>query len=148
MIAAIRVRGSTKLRAKIEETLQQLRLDRVNHMVLLDDIATVRGQLKKVESFITYGEIDANTFSKLIKKRGRLIGDKRITLDFLKKSKIKSFKELDSRKKLEKLGVKKVFRLNPPRKGYERNGIKKSFTVGGALGYRGKKINDLINRMV
>lgn len=42
---------------------------------------------------------------------------------------------------------KKFFRLNSPRKGFGRKGIKTSFTRGGALGYRGDKINDLIKRM-
>lgn len=43
---------------------------------------------------------------------------------------------------------KKYFRLNPPRKGYGRKGIKCSFRIGGALGYRKEKINDLIKRML
>ncbi len=43
---------------------------------------------------------------------------------------------------------KKFYRLAPPRKGFERKGIKVSFNKGGALGYRGEKINDLILRMV
>ena len=51
-------------------------------------------------------------------------------------------KELQGRK------GKKTFRLHPPRGGYERKGIKVPFTVGGALGYRGEKINDLIKRML
>ena len=42
----------------------------------------------------------------------------------------------------------KFFALNPPRKGYGRKGIKKSFTIGGALGNRGQKINDLLKRMI
>ena len=41
-----------------------------------------------------------------------------------------------------------VFKLSPPRGGFERKGIKTSFTLGGALGYRADKINDLIKRMV
>jgi large subunit ribosomal protein L30 len=40
------------------------------------------------------------------------------------------------------------FRLNPPRKGYSRKGSKLPFAHGGALGDRGVKINDLIQRMV
>ena len=40
------------------------------------------------------------------------------------------------------------FRLNPPQKGYGRKGVKMPFSSGGALGYRGDKINDLIRRMV
>ena len=43
---------------------------------------------------------------------------------------------------------KGYFRLNPPRKGYGRKGIKYNFKVGGALGYRKEKINDLIKRML
>ena len=44
--------------------------------------------------------------------------------------------------------MKKFFRLSPPRKGFGRKGIKFAFTKGGALGYRGIKINDLIKRML
>jgi large subunit ribosomal protein L30 len=41
-----------------------------------------------------------------------------------------------------------VCRLHPPRGGYERKGIKISFNLGGALGYRGDKINKLISKML
>ena len=40
------------------------------------------------------------------------------------------------------------FRLNSPRKGFGRKGIKKPFSTGGALGDRKDKINDLIKRML
>ena len=39
-----------------------------------------------------------------------------------------------------------MIRLHPPVKGYEGN--KRSYQNGGALGYRGEAINDLINRML
>lgn len=42
----------------------------------------------------------------------------------------------------------KVFRLNPPRKGYGRKGVKMPFSKGGALGDRAEKINDLLLRMM
>ena len=42
----------------------------------------------------------------------------------------------------------KAFHLNPPRKGFGRKGVKVPFSKGGALGYRGDKINDLIERML
>jgi large subunit ribosomal protein L30 len=42
--------------------------------------------------------------------------------------------------------VKPILRLSPPRKGHE--GIKHSFTSGGALGERGDRIRDLALRMV
>ena len=42
----------------------------------------------------------------------------------------------------------KIHNLHPPLKGYGRKGIKVSFNVGGALGDRKEKINDLIMRML
>jgi len=51
-------------------------------------------------------------------------------------------------KELEKKKKGKVICLHPPRKGYGRKGIKVPFKVGGGLGYRGEKINDLIMRML
>jgi len=47
-----------------------------------------------------------------------------------------------------KMGQDKYVRLQPPLKGYGRKGIKASFSVGGALGNRGEKINDLLKRML
>lgn len=41
-----------------------------------------------------------------------------------------------------------VARLQPPRGGFGRKGIKAPFSIGGALGYRREKINDLIKRMI
>src|SRR3989338_10072554 len=49
---------------------------------------------------------------------------------------------------LNKKKGEKVFALNPPRKGYGRKGIKVNFAVGGALGNRGEKINDLLAGMI
>ncbi|MBW2963290.1 uL30 family ribosomal protein [Candidatus Woesearchaeota archaeon] len=51
-------------------------------------------------------------------------------------------------KEIEKRKKGKVYCLHPPRKGYGRKGIKIPFKVGGGLGYRGDKINDLIKRML
>lgn len=42
----------------------------------------------------------------------------------------------------------KIFRLNPPKGGFERKGIKQPFSVGGVLGYRGDSINALIRKML
>ncbi|MEK6886552.1 MAG: uL30 family ribosomal protein [Nanoarchaeota archaeon] len=48
----------------------------------------------------------------------------------------------------QKKGESKYYNLNSPRKGYGRKGVKYDFINGGALGYRGEKINDLIKRML
>ncbi|RME77660.1 50S ribosomal protein L30 [Candidatus Woesearchaeota archaeon] len=41
-----------------------------------------------------------------------------------------------------------VYHLHPPRGGFERGGIKKAYSAGGALGDRGEDINKLIQRMI
>jgi len=50
----------------------------------------------------------------------------------------------------EKRGRKdsNVFMLHPPRGGFERKGVKKPFSLGGALGDRKEKINDLLKKMI
>ena len=54
----------------------------------------------------------------------------------------------DGKTDFKKIGVKPVFRLTPPKKGFGRQGIKKPYSIGGALGYRASDINDLLNRMI
>ncbi|MCX6709751.1 MAG: uL30 family ribosomal protein [Candidatus Woesearchaeota archaeon] len=43
---------------------------------------------------------------------------------------------------------KGFYRLNPPRGGFERKGIKTGYSIGGALGYRGADMAKLIKRML
>ncbi len=43
------------------------------------------------------------------------------------------------------LGIKPVFRLHPPSKGYKGK-VKRSYTAGGVRGYRGENINNLIKK--
>jgi len=74
--------------------------------------------VEKVKDLVTYGEINEDTLKELIEKRGK------------------------------KIKEKYFFRLHPPRGGFERKGTKVSYKLGGAVGYRGDKINDLIRRMM
>ena len=119
LMAAILVRGLINVKGDIKDTIQNLGMFRKNYCVLVENDPVYVGMLKKAKDFITYGEIDEETLKLLLEKRGQ---------DYKK--------------------GKRFFRLAPPRKGFERKGIKKPFSVGGALGYRGSKINDLIRRMV
>jgi len=150
MLAAIRVRGWVNLSPNAKKTLELLGLDRVNHLCLLKE--EKRPMLDKACSFITFGEIDAAALALALEKRARLPGDKKLGKEFLQAHKFKDFLEMaeaiiGGKTSLKELGLKKVFRLGPPKKGYERRGIKKSFAVGGALGYRAGDINALIKRM-
>jgi len=152
-IIAIRVRGRTGVRKEVQDTLKMLRLNRVNHAVIVDDRPSYLGMLKKAEFWITYGYLDKETFKQLLLKRGRLEGNKRFTEDYLVKhtrfSSLDEFVEKFFNFEAELSDIPKlkpVFRLHPPRGGYE--GIKHHFNEGGALGFRGDKINELVKRML
>jgi len=153
-IVVVRIRGKCKIRKNIEDTLKMLRLYKKNNCVVLSNKPTIAGMLDKVKDFITWGEINEATFKELIKKRGKLPGNKPLTEQYLKdKTKLdfdgftKEF--FSSKKDLKDVpGMKRFFRLHPPIKGFERKGIKTPFSMGGVLGYRKEKINDLIMRMV
>jgi large subunit ribosomal protein L30 len=45
-------------------------------------------------------------------------------------------------------GLKPVLRLHPPRGAKGWGGIKRAYSIGGALGFRGKDIENLAARMV
>ena len=152
MIAAIRVRGRTGIRKDIEDTLKMLNLTRINHAVLIEDTPSYLGMLQKAKDYITWGEVDADSVTSLISKRGKLSGNVKLTEEYVKENTdFSSIEDLskavvESGAKLEDSGVKPVFRLHPPRKGYKD--LKKTFAESGTLGYRGEKIGDLIKKMI
>ena len=121
LLAAVRIRGDIGVRKPIQDTMFMMRLYHKNFCIIMQDTAVNRGMLAKAKDFITYGEVSADTLQLLAQKR--------------KKESCSS-------------AAFKVFRLNSPRKGYGRKGVKKTFVVGGALGYRKEHINDLLKRMM
>ena len=139
-IAAIRLRGITGVKHDIKKTMEILRLYRKNYCVVLENKPSYLFMLKKVKDYVTYGEIDDNTYKMLIEKRGEVYRGREES--YKGKIKYKNFIVLDNKK------LKPFFRLSPPRGGFERKGLKASFKQGGALGYRGDKIVKLIERMV
>lgn len=152
LVAIIRIRGKVKVMGTIEDTLELINLNRVNHCVFYKDTKAIRGMIFKGKDYITWGESTKESIERVLMKRGRLVGDKRITDKWLKENKldISKLAELfiNNPKDVYKLGVKPVFRLTPPSKGFERKGVKTSYSVGGALGDRKEKINDLLLKMI
>jgi len=153
VFAIIRVRGIVNVNPDIKRTLELLRLTKVNHCTLLEENKVYKGMLQMVKDYTTWGELDKETLPKLIKSRGMLVGDKQITEEYIKSATSYDSVEklsqaiLDNKFKYKEIpDIKPLFRLSPPKKGYE--GIKRSFRNGGALGYRGKEINKLIGRMI
>tara|TARA_Y100000588_G_scaffold200546_1_gene214255 strand:+ start:11942 stop:12349 length:408 start_codon:yes stop_codon:yes gene_type:complete len=134
--------------------MSMLNLTRVNHAVLVPKTPPYEGMLQKAKDYVTWGEVDADTIGTLIKERGRMTGDKPIT-----DSEVKSSSDHSTIKSLSKAiasgeattkdveGMKPVFRLHPPRGSKGWGGIKRAYSVGGALGFRGEGIGELAARM-
>jgi len=152
-LAVVRIRGIINVRKEVEDTLRMLNLQRNCHATLIDDRPSFLGMLRKAQNIVTWGEVSKETISLLLKKRGRTIGDTPLTDEYAKKVGYESLDDLaDAIYNLKVMlkdlpGVKPVFRLHPPRKGF-KGSIKKSYRAGGEAGYRGEAINDLIRRMV
>jgi len=154
LLAVIRLRGAVKVRREINDTLKMLRLHHVNHATIIKNSPSYLGMLQKAKDYITWGEINAETLSLLLTKRGRLIGNKRLNDEYVKeKLKYNTVEEFakavyENKAKLSDLpGLKPVFRLHPPKGGFHRT-IKRAFRSNGELGYRGEKINELLEKMI
>lgn len=151
-IAVIRVRGSTSMVPQLNETLRLLGLTRVNHCVVLGRTAQTAGMVELAKNYVAWGEVDAPTLAAVMEKRGRLAGDKKLSDALVKASGFSSFSDFAEKVVAGKAqlnsvkGIKKVFRLHPPKKGH-KGGIKKAYPYG-ALGNRGAEINELLKRMI
>lgn len=139
-LAVVLVRGMNKVKTPIKNTIKMLNLSHANQCVIIENNSINIGMLKKVKDYLTWGEVDDTTLNELVEKRGEEF--KARAEDSKGKIKYKKYFEHKGKK------VKKTFRLNPPRKGFGRKGIKVPFTMKGALGYRGEAINDLLKRMI
>ncbi|WP_332450312.1 50S ribosomal protein L30 [Methanoculleus sp.] len=152
MYAVVQVRGVVNTNREIKDTLKMLRLHHVNHCVLVPDTPAYLGMIRKVKDFVAYGEVTGETLAILLRTRGRLTGDVRLNDEYVRAhtpyADIDEFAtalcngEASFRDLAE---IKPVLRLHPPRKGYKT--IKRTFQQGGALGYYGPEINDLLYKM-
>jgi len=158
--AIVRLRGTVNVPYEVEYTLRLLRLYKRYHCVLYPaTIPGLKGMLDKVKDWVTWGEIDRDTLIRLLKARGRVPGGRRLTDEYVDE-KLRAFgikggipaladAILSGKIALHKIDniIKPVFRLHPPRGGL-KGSIKKPYSQGGALGYRGHAINELIKKML
>ncbi len=152
MIAVIRIRGTVNIEPRTKLGLESLRLLRPNHMALLPTGNQSMRMCQKVKDYVAFGEVDGKALALLFGKRLETRDGQRVAEGYLKAKKINGFGELaeqvaSGKVKLGELGISSVFRLHPPKKGHRRKGIKAPYSMGGALGYRGKEISELIMRM-
>lgn len=153
-IAIIRIHGKIGVRKKLRETFSRLRLYKKYHCVIVPNSKPFLGMIKNLKDFITWGEIDKETLKLLLEKRGKLPQKQSLTEEYVKEKlnfSIEQFSNnvFDFKKKLIDLpGLKSFFKLSPPKGGFERKGTKQPYSMGGVLGYRKEKINDLIKKML
>ena len=154
VMLVIRVRGQVKVRPQIEDTLNKLLLGRLHQARILKLSPSIAGMIEKAKDYITWGEVSQDVVEKILVKRGRLPGNKRLSDAHVKKSSAHS-----SIKALSKAvtagettladveGLKPVFRLSPPSGGY-RGKRNLPVGMGGITGYRGEDINRLAMKMI
>jgi len=119
MICIIRIKGQVGLKKEIIETLNRLKLRKKFSCVVIEPTKEQMGMIKKVKDFVAFGEINDETYKKLVEIRGK--------------------KDTEGK-------LKPFFRLHPPRGGID---MKKHFGVNkGVLGNHKEKINDLVLRML
>lgn len=146
----IRLRGEMGIAPEILDTLSRMNLPSKFSATLIPETPSNIGMLNKVADYVTWGEIDQPSLVDLLKKRGRLPGEKRLTEESLKELSLGTFEELAERVLREGSVVppiKKTFRLTPPSGGF-RGHITRHLKSGGELGYRGTAIAELLRKMI
>ena len=131
-IAVVRVRGVKNVRADMRQTLVQAHLTRKNHCIIVESSGKAKEKesedwfanaLKRVKDFVAWGEVSEETIKMLEAKR-------------------KPELTVDEKEKGTRL---RLYRLNNPLKGWKNT---RAHFPKGDLGYRGEKINELIQRML
>ncbi len=77
MIAAIRIKGQVKIRTDAAETMKRLGLKRKYSCIVIEKPTAVElGMIEKVRDFVAFGEINSETYKKLVEARGKFTKSK------------------------------------------------------------------------
>jgi large subunit ribosomal protein L30 len=151
MYAVIRLRGGINTRPEIKDTLKMLRLNRVNHCVVIPDTPEYKGMIQRAKDYIAWGKISPEYLALILRNRGELEGGLRLTDEYLARNTpyktIEKLSEAVCEGKASLRDVPKltpIFRLHPPRNGHR--GTKKAVKEGGELGHH-PSLDALLNKM-
>ena len=153
-LAIVRLSGQVGVKKEIKDTFKLLRLYNKYTCTIIPSSQNYVGMFRKINDFVTWGEINKETLKLLLAKRGKITKKEKFSENYIKekaKLSLDEFSEqfINSKKDFKDVpGLKNFFKLCPPRGGFEKNGTKKPYSLGGALGYRKDKINDLIQKML
>lgn len=152
LYAVVRLRGEVRVRGDIQDTMRMLRLQKVNHCALVQ--GRMLGMVHKAKDFVAYGPVTAEAVEALLRGRGRVAGQRKLTDEWVKS--YTGFKDIaglanalaSGEVALNQIeGLQPLFRLHPARKGLPGRGSKGSVQAGGAMGNWGEKITELLERM-
>jgi len=142
MYAIIRIRGTVNLAPRIKRALEHMNLRRINNLSIWSEDKKNEGMLNKAKDYAAYGKINDEVLKELLTKRAKSVNaSEKVDVK-------KVIEELKKGKTLNQIGIKNCFTLNPSIGGFERKGVKVPYSLGGALGNRGEKINDLLKKMI
>lgn len=151
MKAAVRVRGVPDTPKKVGETLQTLLLHNKNNCTLLSEDDRNDGMLVTAKDYIAYGDVETETVTELLRKRGRVEGnpleDEVASLGYDSIADlVDALAEGETTLyELRSQGLQVPFRLSPPSKGY--SDTKRHYNQGGSLGQR-DDMDALLRRMI
>jgi large subunit ribosomal protein L30 len=138
ILIIIRIAGQVEIKKDVVETLYRLKLRKKYSASLIHPSNKgLMGMLNKVQHYVAYGEIDKETLVELMKARLQSTENKKFNAEEIAENAING-------KNLNEMGFKGFFRLHPPRKGINS----KQIYPKGVLGNHGKKINELVRRML
>ena len=158
LFIVIRLKGSANMPHDVKRTLSHLRLLRTFSACLLRSNPSYVGMLKSAKDVLSWGEIDKASLKELLARRGRLVGNKRLTEENIKK--VLHFENLDAMVQaifdgdvqIRDIGdLKPFFRLSPPKGGLKVSKRDRKFkshkTRLFVLGHIGGAINELVSKM-
>lgn len=143
----VRVRGGIHSRQDIRRTLEELHLTRANHATVVPEEPAFRGMLMATQGYVTWGEAEPQTLEQLLLARGKTRAGGQLTAPGKGASPTSELVASVLRSGLARVTeLKPLVRLTPPKGGWKST--KKPYSLGGALGYRGRAINDLVKQMI
>jgi len=156
LFLAVRLIGPVGVPEAVEVTLQNLRLKKRFHAVLLEKNDSILGMLRQAKDYLTWGEVGSADIAALLADRGVAHDHGRLTDRLVKgefgQESIGKLAEAIVRRQvplsaLQKDGLDPVFRLHPPSGGFEYS-VKRPTGGRGELGFRPNGIAALITHMM
>jgi large subunit ribosomal protein L30 len=148
----VRLRGTVNTPYWADYTLRLLRLTRRYSATIVPENKVYESMLRKVKDHVAWCKVDKDTLKLILEKRGKMVGDKVIDEDSIKRLGFSNIDEMADALANDKIrlrdlkSIKPYFRLTPPRKGFKRSS-KHMYSDGGILGDN-RELPELITRML